>query len=80
MASLQTFGSQVVSDLSQNKPKSLSLFWMLSQKSELLSCSFKFYNFWLIHLDESEDMDGRSTEFGLRSADYDQDAGDDNVR
>lgn len=53
---------------------------MLSQKSELLSCSFKFYNFWLIHLDESEDMDGRSTEFGLRSADYDQDAGDDNVR
>lgn len=30
-------------------------------------------------IDDSEDMEGKSTEFGVRSADYDQESADENV-
>ncbi|CRK94330.1 CLUMA_CG007845, isoform A [Clunio marinus] len=40
-----------------------------------------YYGYKLINgqTDDSEDMGGRSTEFGLRSADYDQESGGDNT-
>lgn len=44
-----------------------------------LDVKFDLINEFLVHLDDSEDMGGRSTEFGLRSADYEQDGGDETV-
>lgn len=77
---------------SRSETESSCLWFVTNQTKNLFHCfeccrkkwtfvlQHNFYNFWLINLDESEDMDGRSTEFGLRSADYDQDAGEDTVR